>query len=139
MPDLPSPYSVTPRKPLTPKQRLQMFLDHNGICCLCGHKIDGVRERWIDEHELALWLGSLSEEDRERLNATSNRGPAHERCATIKTAKEATDRARGRKAAERHFGAKRPKKVMQGSRRSPWKKKLNGPAVRRWGNDEEDA
>jgi 5-methylcytosine-specific restriction protein A len=129
--DLPNPYSVTPRKPLTNKQRLEMFLAHKGICCLCGHKIDGVRERWIDEHELALWLGSLSEEDRERLNATSNRGPAHERCATIKTAKEATDRARGRKAAERHFGATRPKKIMPGSRTHHLKKKLDGSVVRR--------
>lgn len=131
MTELPDPYSVTPRKRLSDKERLQMFLDHKGICCICQTKIDGVRERWIDEHELALWLGSLSEEDRERFNAPGNRGPAHARCATLKTAKEATDRARGRKAAERHFGAKRPKKIMPGSRAHYQKKKLNGSVVRR--------
>lgn len=126
---LPDPYSVTPRKPLTDKQRLQMFLAHNGICCICGNKIDGVRERWIDEHELALWLGSQG--DYERLNALKNRGPAHERCAKAKTAKEATQRARGRKFAENHFGAKRSKRPMPCGKRSRWKKKMNGDVVLR--------
>lgn len=131
MSKLPDPYSVTPRKRLSNKERLQMFIEHDGICCICQSKIDGIRERWIDEHELALWLGSLSDEDRERFNAPSNRGPAHERCATLKTAREATDRARGRKASERLFGAKRPKKIMPGSRRSPWKQKASGEWIRR--------
>ena len=114
MSDLPTPYTVTPRKPLTAKQRLQQFIDHKGRCCLCGATIDGVRERWIDEHELSLWL--------EGGNELENRGVAHERCAKVKTSKEATQRARGRNFAERHLGAKRSSKPLPGGKNSPWKK-----------------
>lgn len=124
--NLPSPYSVTKRRPLTNRQRLQMFLDAGGICCICGHKIDGVREMW-DEHVIALADGGS--------NAMSNRGPAHERCTRPKTAKEATERARGRSFAERHYGAARPKRPMPGSRLSKWKRKLNGEVVLRDGGE----
>ena len=113
-----NPYSVTPRKPLTPKQRLQSFIDAGGKCCICGGKIDAVKERWIDEHEIPLSLDGT--------NDKSNRGPAHERCAKVKTAKEAGERAKGRSAAERHMGAKRSK-----MRNPRWKKKVNGQVVER--------
>jgi hypothetical protein len=128
---LPDPYSVTPRKRLTDKERLQMFIAHKGICCICDTKIDGVRERWIDEHEIALWLGSLSDEDQARLNGLLNRGPAHETCAKLKTSKEATERARMRSFAEFHHGAKRPRCPMPGGRRSRFKKKMSGEVVPR--------
>jgi 5-methylcytosine-specific restriction protein A len=123
MTDLPNPYSVTPRKPLTDKQRLEMFLAHKGKCCICGNQIDGVRERWIDEHELALCFDGS--------NDLTNRGPAHEACAKTKTAKEATTRAKGRRFSEFHLGAKRSKSPMPCGRRSKWKKKMNGEVVER--------
>lgn len=116
------PYKVEPRKPLTNKQRLEMFVRHKGVCCLCGFKIDGVREMW-DEHLNPLWLDGD--------NSAENRAPAHVRCARDKTSKEATERSRIRSSAERHFGAKRPKKIMPGSRRSKWKQKANGQWVLR--------
>jgi 5-methylcytosine-specific restriction enzyme A len=37
------------RKPLTTKQRVELFRDHKGVCCVCGGKIK-VGEKWIDEH-----------------------------------------------------------------------------------------
>lgn len=129
MPDLPSPYSVTPRKQLTNAQRLRMFLDADGKCAICGERINGVREAW-DEHMTPLWLGGSNE--------MWNRKPVHVRCAQQKTSKEATDRAKGRRAAEFHFGAKRPKRIMPGSRRHHLKKKLDGSVVRRWGPEEDD-
>lgn len=100
MSDLPDPYSVVPRKPLSSRQRLQMFLDAGGLCAICGGRIDGVREVW-DEHMTPLWLGGSNEE--------WNRKPVHARCARTKTAKEATDRAKVRRVAEKHYGASRPK------------------------------
>lgn len=128
------PYAVTKRKPLTNKQRLQLLIANEGKCCICGQQIVGFRERWddydleqipfIDEHLKPLWCNGT--------NDFSNRGPAHEKCAREKTSKEATERSQGRKAAEFHFGAKRPKKIMPGSRRSPWKQKADGTWVRRW-------
>lgn len=127
------PYGVTPRKALTNRQRLQLLIANKGRCCICGQKIEGYRERWddydlnsipfVDEHIVPLWADGTNE--------FSNRGPAHERCAREKTAKEATERARVRSSAERHFGAKRPKRVMPGSRRHHLKKKLDGTVVRR--------
>lgn len=118
-----NPYYVEPRKPLTSKQRLEMFIRHNGICCICGFKIDGVREMW-DEHINPLWLAGD--------NSAENRAPAHVRCARQKTASEATDRAKIRSSAEKHFGAYRPKgRPMPGSRRSGLKRKMDGTVVRR--------
>jgi 5-methylcytosine-specific restriction endonuclease McrA len=117
------PYAVTPRKNLTDKQRLQMFVRHGGICCLCGEKIDGVKEMW-DEHFDPLW--------RTGDNSPDNRRPAHAKCARDKTSSEAAERAKGRDMAEYHFGAKRPKtKPMPCGRRSPFKKKMDGTVVRR--------
>jgi len=115
------PYSVTPRKSLTAKQRHKMFIDRSGKCCVCGGKVDGVKDRWIDEHLVPLADGGTNDLD--------NRGIAHETCARSKTSKEATDRAKHRSAAQRHFGAKRA--TMPGSRNSPWKKKMNGQVVPR--------
>jgi 5-methylcytosine-specific restriction protein A len=100
MSDLPSPYSVTPRKALSSKERLDLFLFHKGVCVLCGGQIT-VSDKWIVEHVKPLHLDGT--------NDTDNLGPAHEICAKPKTAKEATARARGRSFIERHLGAKRPK------------------------------
>lgn len=118
-----SPHSVTPRKPLTPKQRVEMFLAHAGICCLCHTKIMTPHEKWIDEHELCLWL--------EGGNEMENRGPAHELCARAKTSKEAGQRSHVRKVAAQHLGAKRPSKALPGGKNSPWKKTFSNGWVRR--------
>lgn len=116
------PYRVTPRKPLTDKQRLEMFIRHEGRCCICGGKIDGVHEMW-DEHVNPLWLNGD--------NSAENRAPAHVKCARAKTSDEATERAKGRDVAERHFGAKRSKRPMPFGRRSGKKKKMDGSIVDR--------
>lgn len=117
------PYAVTPRKRLTDKQRLQLFISEQGICCLCGHKIDGVKEMW-DEHIDPLWLNGTNER--------SNRGVAHVSCARKKTAKEAGDRSKVRDVAEKHYGAHRAKtRPMPCGRRSPFKKRMDGSVVRR--------
>jgi 5-methylcytosine-specific restriction protein A len=128
-----NPYKVEPRSPLTDKQRLQLLIDNGGKCCICGHPIVGYREKWddyklddipfIDEHVNPLWLSGT--------NALSNRGPAHLACARVKTDQEATERAKCRRVAEFHFGAKRPKKIMPGSKRHHLKKKADGRVVLR--------
>ncbi len=65
---------TTPRKPLTPTQRLKLFETRKGLCDLCGGKIIG---KFIDEHMRALGLGGS--------NDMSNRGIAHPKCADAKT------------------------------------------------------
>lgn len=116
------PYRVEPRRPLTSKQKLRMFISHDGICCICGLKIDGVSEAW-DEHVNPLWLSGD--------NSAENRAPAHERCAKAKSAKEARARSKGRRVSERHFGARKTKRPMPGSRNSRWKKHMDGSVSRR--------
>lgn len=116
------PYYVEPRKPLTNRQRLEMFLRHKGVCCLCGTKIDAVRDMW-DEHINPLWLNGD--------NSAENRAPAHMRCAKEKTAKESGERAKIRRVAEAHYGAKRSKTPMPCGRRSKWKRKFDGSIVPR--------
>ena len=120
------PYRVEPRKPMTPKQKLEMFIAHDGKCCICGGKIDGVREAW-DEHVNPLWLNGD--------NSASNRAPAHRTCAHTKTAKESGVRSEIRATAEKHFGAKKTKgRPMAGSKASGWKKTFRYGAVRRDGH-----
>ena len=128
-----NPYEVNPRKALSNKRRVELLVANNGLCCICGGKIT-VATAWddfdlsavpfVDEHINPLWLSGS--------NDFNNRGPAHVKCARDKTAKEATDRAKVRRMAERHLGAKRPKgPPMPGSKRSKWKKHLDGSVSRR--------
>ncbi len=70
---------TTPRKRLTPTQRLALFERHKGICVICGKQIVA-GEAWIDEHLRALGLGGSNDLD--------NRAPVHAACAAAKTAKE---------------------------------------------------
>lgn len=118
-----NPYSVESRKALSPKQRLKLWIDRGGICCLCHQKIDGTREGFVDEHILPLWLGGS--------NDWSNRGVAHIKCAQRKTADETQRRAKVRRTAERHFGAHKSSRPMLCGRKSRWKKKMNGEIVPR--------
>ena len=67
---------TTPRKPLTPRQRLKLFEEHNGKCAICGLQIKS-GEKWIDEHLRALGLGGSNDLD--------NRAPVHVACADEKT------------------------------------------------------
>lgn len=117
------PYAVERRKPLTDKQRMRLFVEHKGICCLCKFKIKP-SEKWIDEHFDPLW--------RNGGNELGNRGPAHERCAREKTRIETRERAKGRRVAEKHFGAKRAKRPMPCGKNSPFKRRMSdGKVVRR--------
>lgn len=117
-----NPYTVEPRRPLTPKQKLRMFLDAKGICCVCGQKINSVKEAW-DEHESPLWLNGD--------NSAPNRAPAHVRCARKKTDEEATLRAKIRRTAEKHQGAHRSSSPMPCGRNSSHKRKIGGKVVPR--------
>ena len=122
-PSMPNPYKGNKRSHLSTHQRAKMFIEHDGICVICKMKIDGTRERWIDEHIYPLGRGGTNEMD--------NRGPAHERCAIEKTKKDVKDIAKDRRVFAQNIGAKRAKKPMPGSRDSEWKHKMDGTWVRR--------
>ncbi len=97
---------TTPRKKLSPRERLAAWERNNGVCVLCGVKIDGSRERWICEHIRALALGGLDTQD--------NIGPAHQRCADAKTHGPNGDIAQAAKSKRRkarYLGIKKPRSI----------------------------
>lgn len=122
------PTYVQPRKPLTPKQKLEVYLAAGGRCQKCHQKI--TLERMIDEHLLPLWLGQKDGRD---LNARENRKCYCGDCAKDKTAKETTERAKGRRVAKKHTttGKITKGKPMPFGRNSKLKKKFNGKVVHR--------
>lgn len=99
----------TPRKPLTPTQRLKLFETHKGICALCGQKIHA-GTAWVDEHLTALGLGGS--------NDAANRAPAHKACADAKTNGDDGDIATIAKAKRRkmkHIGIRQPSRLQGAS------------------------
>lgn len=104
---------TTPRKPLTPTQRLRLFEAHKGTCALCGREIRS-GEKWIDEHLRALGLGGSNDLD--------NRAPVHVACAKAKTDKEDIPRiAKAKRSKMAALGIKRdgPKIESRGFPKKP--------------------
>jgi 5-methylcytosine-specific restriction protein A len=91
---------TTPRRKLSPRDRLAVWEAHGGLCCICAGRIDGVRERWIVEHVRALELGGEDER--------ANLRPAHEACAIDKTKTDHAMAAKAKRVKQRHIGIKRP-------------------------------
>jgi len=52
-------------------------------------------------------------------------------CSLRKTGEENSRRAKADRVARKHMGLKKSKHIVPGSRRSPWKKKVDGTVVRR--------
>lgn len=110
---------TTPRRKLSTRDRLKVFEAHGGVCALCGAKIDGTRDKWIVEHLRALGLGGTDDD--------SNMAPAHERCASAKTADDIPRIAKAKRVKARHIGARAPSRnPMPGSRNTPFRRKING-------------
>lgn len=108
---------TTPRKAMGQMRRLRIWEAHGGVCIICKHKIDGVREEWIVEHILALVLGGSDTDD--------NCAPAHEDCRRVKDKADVAAGAKAKRMKARHLGIKKPSR-MPGSRNSRWKAKIGG-------------
>lgn len=90
------------RRRFNDKDRARIFTVNNGICHLCGGKINSVREAWEIEHVIA-W--ELTRDD-----SDENLRPAHIGCHKDKTHNQdrpAINQAKRREA--RHQGVKRPR------------------------------
>lgn len=90
---------TTPRRPMTDARRLRIWEREKGVCCLCGLKIDGVREKWIVEHKIALGLGGADEDE--------NCGPAHERCRRVKDKADVPMIAKAKRMKAKHLGIRK--------------------------------
>ncbi len=93
-----SDVGTTPRKPLTPTQRLKLFETHKGICVLCTKEIKS-GEKWIDEHIRPLALGGT--------NDLNNRRPVHVACAEIKTPQDLAQIAKAKRQKKAALGIKK--------------------------------
>ena len=110
-----------PRKSLSTRERLRLFTLHEGICHICGGKIDGAREAWEISHELPLELGGADDDE--------NRKPAHYKCHRAVTAKQDIPSiAKARRQHAKHIGAQRKKSRLWNPR---FKRKISGEVVER--------
>jgi 5-methylcytosine-specific restriction endonuclease McrA len=105
-----------------PRVRERIFLREKGICHLCGLKI-WPGEDWEVEHRDPLWAGGSAKEE--------DCGVAHVKCHKVKTAAESTQRAKERRTRQKHIGAWRSKTPIPGSKRSRWKKHVDGTVSER--------
>lgn len=101
----------TPRARMSAKRRQAIFTehctDHNvAPCCLCGEPVHRHSDRWIIEHKRALGLLGP--------DVNTNCGPAHFKCAEVKTHTQDLPRIRKAKRQQaRHEGTKKPARGFQ--------------------------
>lgn len=120
------------RKQLTDQQRAKLFLDREGKCHRCTRKIRP-GEIWYDEHLNALETGGT--------NDWSNRYLTCAWCFPKKNAEDHAKAAKIRAVATKHIvhASQRQRKSppIPGSKRSAWKRKMDGSLVPRYGAVEE--
>ena len=104
--------------------RLSLFLKRKGKCAGCTQKIDAGKV-WDIDHILPLALGGTNE--------PNNLQVLCKPCHRSKTShSDIPCIAKTKRLKARHLGAKSPSaRPIPGSRRSPWKRKMDGTVVRR--------
>ena len=104
--------------------RLNLFLKRKGSCGSCYQKIDAVKA-WDIDHIIPLALGGTNE--------AKNLQILCKPCHNSKTYQvDIPSIAKTKRLKARHLGARSPStRPIPGSRRSPWKRKLDGSVVRR--------
>ena len=115
-----NPLQTEDRKPLTPRQRIDMLIEQGGRCKSCGHKFE-VGERIVDEHVIPLWAGGT--------NKPENRELWCGQCAQAKTDKETTERAEANRKGGRRGSQYHRRATKKAAGKSPWpdqKGKLKG-------------
>jgi 5-methylcytosine-specific restriction protein A len=106
------------RRALSTTQRLELYLTAKGHCQACGWRLmPGTR--WEVDHIVPLALGGTDTPDNLQVLCSACHGSK-----TRERDLPALGKARRRQA--RHLGAVRARAVIPGSRRSRWKKRLDG-------------
>ena len=103
-----------------PRVANRVRLKYGMTCQICFAPIVGNVE--ID-HQVALINGGA--------NAESNLVPVHPKCHKIKTLRDLSQKAATARTQKSHYGLKQSRNPMPGSRRSKFKKKMNGEVVLR--------
>jgi 5-methylcytosine-specific restriction protein A len=111
------------RRSLSTTQRLALFLAAKGQCQACGWRLTP-GTRWEIDHIIPAALGGSARSGNQQVLCAA--------CHGSKTARR--DRpalAKAKRVRARHLGATRPASIMPGSRRSPWRKRIDGRVERR--------
>lgn len=112
------------RKRRTPQQREAICVAHAWKCGLCPATIDPVREKWALDHIIPLAAGGTDEDD--------NLHPVHVRCHTKKTEDDIRRISKIRRVRAKHLGTKiKSGRPLPGTKRSGWKKRMDGTVERR--------
>ena len=104
--------------------RLSLFLKRKGTCSGCSQKIEAGKA-WDIDHILPFALGGTNEPNNLQILCNP--------CHRSKTTHSDVPRiAKTKRLKARHLGARAPStRPIPGSRRSPWKRKMDGSVVRR--------
>lgn len=108
---------MTDRRSLSPMRKLAVFERALGICHLCERRIRS-GEKWELEHIRAIGLLGADDE--------TNMAPAHVECHAPKTADDVARIAKAKRQAASHWNIKQSKRPMDGSKASPWRKRMSG-------------
>lgn len=116
------------RREFAQRVKLQAW-DRCGGCCehidangkRCGRKLMPGRLRY--DHRIPDELGGEP--------TLENCQVICEWCDAPKTRQDQADIAKARHVRARHVGAHAPRRPMPGSRKSPWKRRMDGTVVRR--------
>lgn len=110
------------RRPRSTTARLAIWQKYNKTCQMCFQPTD---ERGYDlDHHIPLEIGGDDTDD--------NLRPLCRPCHRLKTKGDHTDIARAKRREASRVGARaKTGRPMPGSRRSPWKQKLDGTWERR--------
>lgn len=109
------------RRRFTDLQRADLFMKADGICHICGVKVQ-IGQPWDIEHVIPLAMGGEDGGD--------NLKPAHRSCHAAKTATDKRDLAKVARIRAKHIGAKK-RSTFQTSRDGPFKAKIGGGIERR--------
>lgn len=110
------------RLKLAPTRRLAHFLAAGGRCAGCGMRI-GPGQRWDLDHIVPLSEGGSNGEDNLQVLCRT--------CHGGKTRREQSEAGKARRRRLRHLGANEPRSTLPGSRRSRWKRSLDGTVHKR--------
>lgn len=109
---------------IPPRVKARIALAQDGVCnCGCGVKLGQAGERIDFDHIQALILGG---ENRE-----SNLQALRYRCHKTKTSQDVKQKSKEARVRNKHNGFTQPKAKIQGSKGTPFKKKVSGEIIKR--------
>ena len=104
-----------------PRVRLRIFIRADGKCELCKSVIRG--GRWECDHTIALINGGE--------NAETNLRCLCRNCHLNETVKDVDEKSKVARIAMQHWGIKKAKRPMPGSKAARWKRKMSGEVIER--------